>query len=248
MPPKPPRTASATMALMTSSPRSNETGSGRSAFCPAQVTFTLAWPGPKVVIIAAFSVMVDSPSPPKPTYEELEANASTQAHIDLVRRLLRAAAFELIVRGEVHDRSKFSPEEVDMFARFTPRLRGMTYDSPEYRACLAEMKAHGGLQHHYANNRHHPEFFADGIDGMDLFDVLEMFVDWAASTRRHADGDIMSSIEKNRARFGMSDQLVSIFRNTVRNFSPELTDGRPETAGPPSLRQDGVHVDRPEKP
>jgi hypothetical protein len=32
-----------------------------------------------------------------------------------------------------------------------------------------------GLKHHYAHNRHHPEFFGeDGVDGMSLVDVIEM--------------------------------------------------------------------------
>ncbi len=152
----------------------------------------------------------------KPTYEELEANAATQQHINLVRALLRMAAVELLQRGEVHDLSKFSPEEARTFAEFTPKLRGSTYGSEEYAGFLRGMKP--ALDHHYANNRHHPEHFTDGIDGMNLFDVLEMFVDWTASTRRHADGDIMKSIEINKKRFGMSDQLVRILQNTVRDF------------------------------
>lgn len=103
-----------------------------------------------------------------------------------------------------------------MFTKFTPRLKGMTYGSDEYKQCLAEMGP--GLRHHYAANRHHPEHHVGGIDGMNLFDVLEMFIDWTASSRRHADGDINRSIEINRGRFAMSDQLVKIFQNTVRDF------------------------------
>ena len=164
-----------------------------------------------------------SQSQTKPSYEELEANASTQAHINLVRKLLRKAAVELLLRGEVHDLSKFSPEEVDMFTRFTPRLAGMTYGSDEYKQCLAEMREHGGLQHHYANNRHHPEHFPDGIAGMNLIDVLEMFIDWLASSKRHTDGDVNRSIEINRDRFQMSAQLVSIFKNTARDFVPDAS-------------------------
>lgn len=186
--------------------------------------------------------MTDSPSgsrraghsvSDKPTYEELEAsrraeqlarkiqeleaNAATQQHINLVRILLRRAAVELLERGEVHDLSKFSPEEVEMFTKFTPRLRGMTYMSPEYKQCLEEMGP--ALRHHYDNNRHHPEHFPEGLEGMDLFDVLEMFIDWTASSKRHADGDVRESIRKNKERFGMSDQLVKIFENTVQNFT-----------------------------
>jgi hypothetical protein len=103
-----------------------------------------------------------------------------------------------------------------MFAIFTPRLRGMTYGSDEYKACLKEMGP--GLAHHYAHNRHHPEHHPAGIDGMDLIDILEMYVDWWASSKRHADGSITRSIEHNKGRFQMSDQLANIFRNTAQNL------------------------------
>jgi hypothetical protein len=155
-------------------------------------------------------------SDPKPTYEELEANAQTQQHINLVRKMLRIAAMNLLLRGEMHDISKFSPEEAKVFAEYTSKLKDTTYNSQEYKACLREMKP--ALDHHYASNRHHPEHHENGISGMNLIDLFEMFVDWLASTKRHADGDILRSIEENKERFGMSDQLVQILRNTARDF------------------------------
>ncbi len=157
-----------------------------------------------------------------PTTEQiLEANTSTLAHINLVRKLLRVAATELLIRGEVHDQSKFSDKEVEMFAVYTPRLKGLTYGSDEYKQCLAEMKAQGGLDHHYANNRHHAEYHERGISGMNLIDVIEMFLDWLASSKRHADGDVRRSIEINQERFKMDPQLVAIFQNTVEVFEKE---------------------------
>jgi hypothetical protein len=153
----------------------------------------------------------------KPTYEELETNAATQQHINIVRILLRKFGTEIIARGEVHDLSKFSPEEVKVFTEFTPKLKATTYLSEEYKGFLRDMKP--ALDHHYASNRHHPEHFGEaGISGMNLVDLIEMFVDWSASSRRHADGDIKRSIELNKTRFAMSEQLVSIFENTVRDF------------------------------
>lgn len=57
-----------------------------------------------------------------------------------------------------------------------------------------------------------------GINGMDLFDVIEMFFDWKAATERMASGDIGKSIEINRTRFNMSPQLARIFRNTTIQY------------------------------
>jgi hypothetical protein len=65
-------------------------------------------------------------------------------------------------------------------------------------------------------NPHHPEHYSDGIDGMNLLDLVEMVCDWKAATLRHDDGDIKKSVEINQKRFGMSDQLTKIIRNTVK--------------------------------
>jgi hypothetical protein len=155
---------------------------------------------------------------------EAEGKVATFEHIDKVRELLRLFANELLARGETHDRSKLEPAESAVFAEFTPKLKGCTYGSDEYRGFLAAMKP--ALDHHYANNRHHPEHHAPedpklGIDRMNLLDVLEMFLDWRASSMRHADGDMGKSIGINEKRFAMSPQLASIFRNTLR----DLQDG-----------------------
>jgi len=40
------------------------------------------------------------------------------------------------------------------------------------------------LEHHYALYRHHPEHFQNGIDDMNLIDLVEMFADWKASSER----------------------------------------------------------------
>ncbi len=157
-----------------------------------------------------------SPEPRKPSYEELETTTQTREHIDQVRKFLREMAVELLLRGETHDRSKLDRDEVDMFTEYTGRLKGMTYGSDEYKQCLKEMGP--ALTHHYMHNRHHPEHYTQGIEGMNLIDLLEMFVDWKASVMRHADGDLNQSITINEQRFGMSPQLVAIFRNTVRDY------------------------------
>lgn len=53
------------------------------------------------------------------------------------------------------------------------------------------------------------------VNNMNLFDLLETFIDWTAACQRHADGDINKSIEINTTRFALSPQLVEIFKNTV---------------------------------
>lgn len=147
---------------------------------------------------------------------ELAAKVETYKHIDKIREYLRLFANELLVRGETHDRSKLAPEESRVFAEYTPKLRGSTYGSAEYEQFRKEMAP--ALAHHYANNRHHPEHHVGGIDGMNLLDVLEMWIDWYCSSMRHADGNMARSIEINEERFDMSPQLVRIFQNTLRDL------------------------------
>jgi Family of unknown function (DUF5662) len=65
-----------------------------------------------------------------------------------------------------------------------------------------------GLKHHYEANRHHPGHFDDGVNGMTLVDVIEMLADWKAATERRADGDLAKSLEIQRERFSLCDQLV----------------------------------------
>jgi hypothetical protein len=71
------------------------------------------------------------------------------------------------------------------------------------------------LQHHYDKNAHHPEHYKNGIEDMNLIDIMEMFCDWRAASMRHNNGNLRKSIEINGERFNMSPQLVKIFENTV---------------------------------
>lgn len=151
------------------------------------------------------------------TKDQEATNFHTFRHIERVRNLLNGMAVCLLLRGEAHDQSKLEPPEVELFTEHTSTLAGMTYGSPEYQEALAALGP--ALEHHYANNRHHPEHHKNGIDDMTLIDLMEMFCDWKAASERHNDGNINKSIEKNADRFGMSPQLVRIFENTTAHLS-----------------------------
>lgn len=144
------------------------------------------------------------------TEETLKHIASVADKLEQVRDLLR-------FRAICHDRSKLRSPEKEIFDAVTGKLRGTTYGSDGYEATLAEMKP--ALDHHYAANSHHPQHYENGIDGMTLLDVVEMFCDWKAATERHDDGSLERSIQVNAKRFGMSPQLVSIFENTRKELA-----------------------------
>jgi hypothetical protein len=134
-------------------------------------------------------------------------------HIQTVQKFLYGFIKELLNRCERHDQSKMAPPEVAAFTEYTPKLQTSTYGSPEYEGFKKAMAP--ALAHHYAHNRHHPEHFKEGVDEMNLIDLLEMFADWAAASKRHHDGNIRKSIELNRDRFKLSPQIIRIFENTV---------------------------------
>lgn len=151
----------------------------------------------------------------KPTAGELEREkAKTTVHIAVVTILLEAFMQALHERKTKHDASKLQSPEIEMFAEYGPKLKNTTYGSAEYKQYLKEMGT--ALLHHYAHNRHHPEYFVDGVDNMNLVDLVEMVIDWKASSMRHEDGDFLGSIDINSKRFGLSPQLATIMKNTAK--------------------------------
>lgn len=124
----------------------------------------------------------------------------------------------MLAQGRItkHDLSKMEEPELAIFDEYSPKLKDTTYGSDEYWEYLGHMEV--ALQHHYANNRHHPEHFITGVDGMTLIDLVEMLADWKAATERHADGDLERSLIIQQERFGLTHQLVSILRNTAKEL------------------------------
>lgn len=80
---------------------------------------------------------------------------------------------------------------------------GATVDSDESLGRLAKYLDQKQAEH------------VSSVNEMNLFDLIEMFIDWTAACQRHADGDITKSVEVNIVRFALSPQLVEIFKNTV---------------------------------
>jgi len=170
--------------------------------------------------------------------------AETKKHQDIVKGLILIVADELTERASKHDGSKLGDYELQGFVEYTPKLKNCTYGSDEYKGYLNAMKPF--LDHHYKENRHHPEHFRrftcnlcfkeykpeapdfctvcgntqfteePDMSQMNLIDLVEMICDWIAATKRHADGDIIKSIDINGERFVYGDRLAEIFKNTVK--------------------------------
>lgn len=145
-----------------------------------------------------------------------ECQVETMRHIDRVRHYIKLLTDRLTQRGIDHDKCKLDTPEVELFAQYTDALAELDYGSEEYKENLAKLKP--ALDHHYANSRHHPEHFENGINDMTLVDIMEMLADWKASTERQHSGNILKSVEINAERFGFDPQMKNILVNTVKLF------------------------------
>lgn len=117
----------------------------------------------------------------------------TYKHIARVRELLGSFAIEMIKRGDRHDASKFTPEELEPLQRMQDLIDAegqAQFGTDEYKRrtdMLGNM-----IIYHRQRNSHHPEHYEfevggeymHGINGMDLFDLVEMFYDWKAACER----------------------------------------------------------------
>ncbi len=145
--------------------------------------------------------------------ESYDSRADTLTHIRRVNQLMLEGAHRVLSRAAKHDQSKLEDPEKTGFDTVSIKLKNIKYGSPEYATALEELKPF--LEHHYANNDHHPEHTNHGIEGMNLFSLLEMLMDWKAATERMDQGNIRKSLQINRDRFKISPQLYSILDNTI---------------------------------
>ena len=139
----------------------------------------------------------------------------TATHIQKVRNHLTTVKEELSVRSLLHDWTKLHDPEKSAFDSAVG-LNTLEYGTPAYDAAKKNLGA--ALDHHYKHNKHHPEHHKNGINDMSLLDIIEMLCDWKAATERMKDGNMQKSLEINKERFGISDQLYSILVNTAREL------------------------------
>jgi hypothetical protein len=140
-------------------------------------------------------------------------------HTDQVRSLMYLMANLIKARGNEHDLSKFEEPELSTYDKYIPELKKAEYGSDEYKRILSAMGL--ALRHHYDKNSHHPEHFQNGIDGMSLFDVIEMLSDWVVSSQSK-NNEVLETLKLQKDRFNLSDQLYKILRNTVIELDKHL--------------------------
>ncbi len=144
--------------------------------------------------------------------EPYDSTEDTELHIATVQHRVEEIVNRIGEQVIFHDATKLLEPEKSIYDQLGPIHRRAPYGSPEHAAALALAKT--ALDHHYAHNRHHPQFHPNGIAGMTLIDLIEMLCDWKAAGEVHVDGSLEQSITVNAERYDISEQLVSILENT----------------------------------
>lgn len=147
---------------------------------------------------------------------DYDSTQDTLDHIARVQHRLAEVSLNLRERAHTHDQSKLSEPEKSLLDQLETQTNLPIYGSEAERArfdALAEFR-----KYHYAANDHHPEHTDQGMRGMSLLSIIEMLCDWRAAGARHIGGNIWQSLEFNRKRFGISDEMYAILENTVKEL------------------------------
>ena len=123
-----------------------------------------------------------------------------------------------MTRGNQHDLSKYESEEFPVYAGQIDEFEKHFYGSDGYNKAKAAIRP--ATEHHFKHNRHHPEHFPNGIEGMNLVDLLEMLCDWKSATENHPQhpGDLKNSFAVATKKYKISPQLNQILYNTAVDF------------------------------
>lgn len=125
---------------------------------------------------------------------------------------------DLAFRASVHDNSKFSPEEFDLYEAAYPELQKHAYGSPEYKAATAKLGP--AWKHHCAVNDHHPEYFKQGVADMHFIQASEMLCDWLAASDR-SQTPFSVGLAMNKVKFSLDDDFLKMLTNTVKLIAPD---------------------------
>lgn len=143
-----------------------------------------------------------------------------QNHVNTIQLIIGEKIIPILrKRALYHDRSKYENPEKSTYDKYIPLLKNTKYGSDEYNKIKDKMYQEG-LSHHYKENRHHPEYFENGVNDMNLIDVIEMVCDWYA-TSLSSDTDFENCLKINYERFGIDEQLAKIIFNTYKDLFKE---------------------------
>lgn len=139
-------------------------------------------------------------------------------HRNAVMSMLGFLCAEIMYHSRYHDASKLeNEEEFSALVRLKELDIKAEYGTEEYEN-IRNTVLKNMIKHHHKANSHHPEFFYDGISGMTLVNLMEMFVDWCVAGLQR-DGRI--NLDAACEKYDVCPQLASVFKNTVDYYRLE---------------------------
>jgi hypothetical protein len=140
--------------------------------------------------------------------KKVAVNKTLEHKFECYKNMMRVIT-ELFDRALIHDNSKITDPEFTAYVEFMQNIKNYKFGTPEY---IDFVENNDYCKLHFGKNKHHPQYYENGIDGMTLIDIIEMYCDWLACTR-----NMKETIESSAKRFNISDQLKQIFLNTMNN-------------------------------
>ena len=145
-------------------------------------------------------------------------------HKTSVKKKLTFLVEELEKRAENHDNSKLQQPELNYLIEMDKEGR-KKYGSQEYFDKMKRWEKF--FKHHYENNRHHPDHFSNGVEGMNLIDLCEYIVDIISYYDNMHVEDAIKTINEQKTRFKFDDQLTQILKNTLLEYFTWFGDYKP---------------------
>ena len=149
--------------------------------------------------------------------ERYDSSQDALSHIEIVRANIDKMVSEIKLRGENHDLSKLQEPEKSSNDYFIPLLKKVKFGTPEYVKVDSERRNGEGLKHHFKVNRHHPDHFQNGINDMNIVDIIEMICDTIAASRK-SDSSFEDGLKFNAERYNFPKELENIILNTYNEY------------------------------
>lgn len=147
--------------------------------------------------------------------EQTNTEDYIKGHIIRVRKHIATFVQLLINRSLNHDNSKLQEPEFTWWNEMDKEPR-YPYGSEEYKDKTKRWKK--VFKHHYSNNRHHPEFYEDGVNDMTLVDIVEMMCDWLGYKQNVSVTEAFNICDEQMKRYNISNELRQVIFNTLHRY------------------------------
>lgn len=133
-------------------------------------------------------------------------------HRALVHDKLATVSREINTRARRHDQSSLSGTELRIYKEHFDELQKYPIFDPRRDIVLSKMRV--AIAYHHEANDHHPEHFTNGIDDMNLLQLMEFVADVMSQSEQNGI-DVYEILPLLKDQYDISNQLYQVILNTV---------------------------------